>query len=167
MFPKNWRLIFVDAPFQYRRGYAWYRFKCPQRGADLAFSTQALIRRVRQLKERYPQAPLAIFGFSQGGVMTLSALERAPQLWSSAASLSGYWGYLRSPQLESRSAPPLLITHGRHDQVVSLQRGQESAELMSASGVRVTSLYVSGGHHVTREVLKALIAHIQAALKPK
>ena len=91
--PKAWRLIFIDAPFSYHRGYAWYRFKCPERDEDLAFSTQALIKQVTHIKTRYPRASISLFGFSQGGVMSLSALEHTPGLWSSVSSLSGYWGY--------------------------------------------------------------------------
>ena len=162
--PQNWRFIFVDAPFRYHRGYAWYRFKCPERDEDLNFSTKALIRLITQIKTRYPHAPLTIFGFSQGGVMTLSALEHAPQLWTAAASLSGYWGYTRSPQPVDQMTPPLLITHGRHDQIVPFHRGENAVKLMSQIGVKVTPFYFSGGHRITHAVLQSLTQHIQHAL---
>ena len=162
--PTSWRVLFFDAPFRYHRGYAWYRFRCPEREEDLALSTQALIKAVKRLKDQYPKAPLAIFGFSQGGVMTLSALEREPQLWRGAVSLSGYWGYQRAPQIASAHAPPLLITHGLGDRVVPHARGQRAVKLMREAGVRVTPLYFSGGHQVTRAVIEALVTHFKSAL---
>ena len=161
--PESWRLIFVDAPFKYHRGYAWYRFKCPERDEDLTFSTEALIRLITQIKKRYPHAPLAIFGFSQGGVMTLSLLERVHQSLSAAASLSGYWGYTRSPRPTAPIHTPLLITHGRQDRVVGLSRGENAVKLMTQIGIQVTPFYFSGGHRVTRDVLRSLIEHLQQA----
>ena len=165
--PKHWRLIFIDAPFRYGRGYAWYRFKCPEREEDLTFSTHALMRRVTDLKKRYPHAPIALFGFSQGGVMTLSALEHTPQLWSSAASLSGYWGYVRSPQLSKEKTPNLLIVHGRNDQVVPLHRGQNAIELLRQVGVQVTPFFFSGGHQINAQVLASMMTHFQLGFAQK
>lgn len=161
--PNSWRVIFFDAPFRYHQGYAWYRFRCPERDEDLAFSTRALIKEVKRLKALYPKAPLAIFGFSQGGVMTLSALEYAPQLWMGAVSLSGYWGYQHTPQIPNADAPPLLVTHGREDRVVPYARGQRAVKLMREAGVRVTPLYFSGGHRITRAVIEALVTHFKSA----
>lgn len=164
--PKTWRLIFVDAPFRYgQRGYAWYRFRCPERDQDISRSTKALTQLLKRLRERYPQAPISLFGFSQGGVMTLSALEQTPQLFKATASLSGYWGYSRSPKLtldQTRATPSLLITHGRGDIVVPLKRGERAVSLMRAQGVKVTQVIFEGGHRITGEVIQALVRHINS-----
>ena len=165
--PTRWRIIFVDAPLTYHNGYAWYRFRCPESARDIDQSTDALLKLVRGLRVRYPQAPIALFGFSQGGVMTLSTMSRAPTLFSATASLSGYWG---SDALPATLSPPpnnmasLLVTHGSSDRVVPSSAGKRSAALMRGQGFKVKELYFRGGHRITRSVLRAMVDHFDQAL---
>ena len=161
--PRHWRVIWVDAPLIYRQGFAWYRFRCPEAVEDAQHSTRALIKLAHTLRKRYPHAPKpAIFGFSQGGVMTLNAVNTEPNLWSAGASFSGYWLPKTPPaSLNERPGTPLLIIHGDTDSVVKLTRGQHSASLFSDAGYPVAWWGFSGGHRVTSGGLQAMTRHFE------
>ena len=166
--PASWRVISADAPLRYGRGYAWYRFRCLEAEADLKRSTQAVIKLAERLKERYPSAPKPVlFGFSQGGVMSLSALNQAPLMWSAVASLSGYWLNQASPHSAPQLSPPLLITHGTQDRVVPLKRGERAASLLSEAGYSVAWQGFEGGHTVSREAMRALMTLLRVSQSPK
>ena len=141
--PRTWRLIWVDAPFLYGRGFSWYRYRCAEGAVDLKRSTALLIQLARHLRIAYPASPkLGLFGFSQGGVMTLSALDEAPALWVAGASLAGYWLPQRPPQQrlsEISSLPSLLVFHGSGDQRVPLARGERAAQLRDLFGLELSS----------------------------
>lgn len=165
--PKSWRIFAIDAPLLYRRGRAWYRFRCPQATLDLERSLDALMKTVDEITHRFPKAPKpAIFGFSQGGVMTLSAFAHNPLRWGSAASLSGYWLSSSSPRLGTLiEAPSLLIAHGLKDRVVPFFKGQEAAEKLGAAGAQIAWLPFDGAHHISPIVLQALEEHFEQAMK--
>lgn len=162
--PKHWRIFFVDAPFNYHRGHAWYRFRCPQAETDIKLSMQALMTTVHQLIQKYPAAPKpAIFGFSQGGVMTMALIDQQPHRWSAAATFSGYWLFRTPPQKQPAGTNlPLLIVHGEQDRVVPLNRGLEAARLMGEAETTVSWLPFQGGHHIPRMALEQLKYHFEA-----
>jgi len=164
--PAAWRVISVDAPWRYGSGFAWYRFRCPQAEADLAESTQRLLKLSRALSQRYPKAPKpALFGFSQGGVMSLSALDASPERWSALGSLSGYWLPQRAPRPAPAIQPTLLLAHGAQDRVVPFSRGQRAAGRLSDAGYAVHWLPFEGRHTVSQRALEALIEAIKAGLE--
>jgi len=83
---------------------------------------------------------LALVGFSQG---TMMSLHVAPRREEKLACVVGYSGALVEPELlpkERKSAPPVLLVHGTHDDVVPFASmnyalaGLHSANI-NASGV--------------------------------
>ena len=164
---RSWRLIWADAPFLYGRGFSWYRYRCAEGAADLKRSTALLIQLARRLRAAYPASPkLGLFGFSQGGVMTLSALDQAPALWVAGASLAGYWLPQRPPQQRLSaisSLPSLLVFHGSGDQRVPLARGERAAQLFSEAGFPVAWRGDTRGHEVSAAALAALTDHLRGA----
>ena len=167
--PISWRVFAIDAPFIYGEGRAWYRFKCQGASADLDRSVTALIKTVDHLVRSYPLASKpSIFGFSQGGVMTLAALAHTPERWSSAASLSGYW--LKKSTLKPGSldgAPSVLIAHGVQDQVVPITKGRRAAKILSEAGALVAWLPFDGEHYIPNRVLETLKTHFSQAWSSK
>jgi predicted esterase len=165
--PKRWRLIFVDAPWRYGRGFAWYRYRCPEGAEDLASATARLLTLAQDLSARYPSAPRpALFGFSQGGVVSLSALSEAPARWAAVGSLSGYW----LPQAPPRPLPPspspapsLTLAHGAQDEVVTLSRGLEAARLLREAGYAVRWLPFEGAHRVDPDALEGMVEDFEAS----
>ena len=163
--PASWRLIFLNAPFKYRKGRAWYRYRCPQSEQDLNLSIEAIFRTVTKIRTAYPRGHKpAIFGFSQGGVMTMAVLNQQPSNWIAAANFSGYWLSKKSPtKTNPDNLPPLLLIHGERDQIVPFDRGLNAAQIMSEAGYLISWLPFDGGHHVPRVGLQSLVSHFDGA----
>lgn len=163
--PNSWRVIFINAPFQYSRGRAWYRYRCPQAEQDLKLSIKAVFKTLESIKKRYPKSPQpALFGFSQGGVMSMALLNKQPQYWSAVVNFSGYWLSKTAPVKHSlKSLPPLLIVHGERDRVVPFDRGLNAAQIMEEAGYLISWLPFNGGHHVPQVGLKSLVTHVNNA----
>ncbi|MAD60869.1 MAG: hypothetical protein CMH49_05025 [Myxococcales bacterium] len=163
--PDSWRLIFLNAPFKYRKGRAWYRYRCPQSEQDLNLSIEAVLRTVTKIRTAYPRGPKpAIFGFSQGGVMTMAVLSQKPSDWTAAANFSGYWLSKKPPTKNNPDdLPPLLLIHGERDQIVPFDRGLNAAQIMSEAGYLISWLPFDGGHHVPRVGLQSLVSHFDGA----
>ena len=65
--PQNWRIIFVEAPIKYSRGFAWYRFRCMQSSQDVSVSVKALNSLVGSYKAKYKKAPIGILVLVKAG----------------------------------------------------------------------------------------------------
>ncbi len=92
---------------------------------------------------------LALIGFSQGTMMALYVgLRRERQL----AAIVGYSGMLVGEDLlaeEIRSRPPVLLTHGDADEVLSCDSLPEADRGLKAAGVDVKSYVRPGlGHGI-------------------
>lgn len=92
---------------------------------------------------------VALVGFSQGAMMALHAgLRRTP----SPRAIVAYSGaLLAGPELAGELAgrPPVLLVHGREDQVVPIERGHAAEQALRAVGVPVESLWCPGlGHGI-------------------
>lgn len=91
------------------------------------------------LREQWPDAPLALMGFSFGAFIALHAAARVPaQLCVSIAP--PFAKYVQAPP-PPRPAAPWLVVHGRDDEIVSyndtlaaLERYQPPPELVSCEG---------------------------------
>ena len=174
-FPKEWRVIFVEAPIKYGRGFAWYRFRCQQQNEDLILSVELFNQLVTQFRQKYPRAAVGVFGFSQGGVMSLRSVDQAPSLYHAFASLSGYW---MSPKVlahshttthsqstsqshttsQSHPAKPLLfITHGQQDSVVDFKEFTEAIQVFKKKNYQVQSYPFQGKHRIPAHSMHALI----------
>lgn len=163
--PKSWRIIFLDAPFKYGKGRAWYRYRCPQAEQDLSLSIKAVFKTIKKLQQTYPQSPKpSVFGFSQGGVMSMALLNQKPLFWSAVANFSGYWLSQKAPvKHNSEHLPPLLLIHGERDRIVPFDRGLNAAQMMSNVGYLISWLPFNGGHHVPQVGLQALTSHFNEA----
>ena len=87
----------------------------------------------------YPDARLALFGFSQGCRLALQVGLRRRD----CAAILGYCGGLDAPgrlAAEIVSRPPVLLCHGAWDPVVPLAAQDEAAAALRAAGVVVTAL---------------------------
>lgn len=163
--PQYWRIIFLDAPFYYGKGRAWYRYRCPQAEQDLNLSIKAVFKTIEKLQKAYPHSSKpAIFGFSQGGVMSMALLDKDPLFWSAIANFSGYWLSKKAPvKHNSEHLPPLLLIHGERDRIVPFDRGLNAAQMMSNAGYLLSWLPFNGGHHVPQIGLQALSSHFNEA----
>ncbi len=108
---------------------------------------------------------VALFGFSQGCMMSLFVGLRRP---SPLAAVLGYSGALvASKKLagEIVSRPPVLLVHGEADPVVPHQMLAASQAGLEAAGVDVQSLSRPGlGHAIDEEGIRVGAALLQRTL---
>ncbi|MEL6400122.1 MAG: dienelactone hydrolase family protein [Cyanobacteria bacterium J06626_4] len=164
------KMLFPDAPFPHPEapgGRMWYSFPTGydfqndhdfEQQADLQESRQLLKAWLGQMAEEtgIPPERTLVAGFSQGGAMAMDVGLQLPL--AGALVLSGY----------SHSAPaphpdlgPLLMVHGRQDQVVPLARAHQSRDALTAQGVDVTYKEYNIGHEISPVVLQAVLMFAQ------
>lgn len=170
----DYAMAFPDAPFPHpysEAGRMWYGF--PE---TYSFQSSADFREQPQLKESRQQLvawlrslesttgialeQTILAGFSQGGAMTLDVGLDLP-----LKALIVLSGYLHAPIApRSSSAPPVLMVHGRQDQVVPLSAAVQAKEQLGAKGVAVEYQELDMGHEIQLSVLKLIKSFIAEKL---
>lgn len=110
---------------------------------------------------------VALFGFSQG---TMMSLHVAPRREDPVAGIIGFSGRLLSPELladEVRSRPPVLLVHGDQDDVVPVQSLPEAAEALQEAGFRDVFAHVMEGtaHGIAPDGLGVALAFLRDKLR--
>jgi phospholipase/carboxylesterase len=153
--------ISLRAPYEAEpMGYAWYaidwRTSPPAPDLDQAEeSLAALAALVPELVSRHATDPARtfLFGFSQGATMALAVALTRPELVRGIVLHSGRV----LPGIEARASPgealsdlEALVLHGLHDDVLPVERGRETRDLLGPLlGPRLTYREHDAGHFVT------------------
>jgi phospholipase/carboxylesterase len=158
-------------PFRLGGGFAWYDLN--QEGLPHPQTFRAsldLLRRfLAEIAAGYPLNPerIVLLGFSQGTVMAYAAALLDPASFRGIAALSGY-----IPQrsglpfsLEKLSGFSAFISHGTYDQVIPVQLGRESAELLKRAGANVEYREYPMAHEVREETVRDLTAWTKRLLR--
>jgi phospholipase/carboxylesterase len=146
------RFVFPHAPVMpvtVNNGYrmrAWYDIL----GRDLVQrEDEAGLRRalasVDELLAAQKQRGIApgrtvLAGFSQGCAMALLTGVRHPERLAGIAGLSGYLPLASATAVERSDAnarTPIFMGHGQHDEIVVIERGQASRDVLNALGYPV------------------------------
>ena len=145
------RFIFPSAPVRpvsINGGYqmrAWYDIYPPDPAGERAEDevglreSQALIQQLldREVERGMPSERTVLMGFSQGCAMTLMAGLRAPQRLAGLVGWSGYLplaGTTAQERSAASQATPIALAHGEHDDVVAIERGLASRDLLLSLG---------------------------------
>lgn len=140
-------------------GKMWYSFTGAGQLTDrsktqLATSREVLSDWVQSLPDStgVPLDRTWIVGFSQGGAMTLEIGLDLP-----VAGLIVMSGYLHPERSKPQSdAPPVLIVHGKQDDVVPIAAARSSRDKLTEWGVKVEYQEFEMGHSIVPEVLDAV-----------
>jgi phospholipase/carboxylesterase len=170
----DYQLVFPEAPFPHPYnpvGKMWYDFPQdysflgkPEFGdrADLATSRQRLIEFLTHFTQtsNIPFSHIILGGFSQGGAMTLDVGLRLP-----VAGLMILSGYLHAPlQPQQAALPPILMIHGRQDQVVPLQTAHQARDSLQALGITPQYQEYDMGHEIQPIVLNQIQSFVKEKL---
>jgi phospholipase/carboxylesterase len=147
-------------------GHSWYGigWDGPTRIADeeqAAESRDLVARLVPEACEELGADPSRVWvmGFSQGAFLAAGLAMAHPGLVRGIAGHSG--GLL--PRLVPPRAPPglaglpVLLQHGRQDEVVDLEAGREARDALSRFGARVDFREYDVGHSISEESLEDLV----------
>ena len=94
----------------------------------------------REKKRGIPAGRIVLAGFSQGAAMSLLTGLRHKERLAGIAGLSGYLPLAQSTATERSDAnalTPIFMGHGQHDNVVDIERGKASREVLRALGYEV------------------------------
>ena len=104
---------------------------------------------------------LAVAGFSQGGMMALYSGVRMTEAPGAIISIAGA---LLAPNQMAQALtakPPVLLVHGKDDQVVPFQAMDMAKIVLEANGISVETLACEGvGHGISDDGLNRLITFI-------
>jgi phospholipase/carboxylesterase len=96
-----------------------------------------------------PLSQTVLSGFSQGGAMTLDVGSKLP-----LAGLVVMSGYLHPDAIATNpNLPPILIMHGRRDEVVPLQAAVKAKETVASVGVVAEYHEFDTGHEINLQML--------------
>lgn len=158
----DYQFCFPDAPFTHpnlSQGWMWYDFQA-QKG--LGESRQLLTDWLQSLETTtgVPLSRTVLAGFSQGAAMALDVGLSLP-----LAGLIALSGYLHPLQhLPKSDLLPVLLVHGRQDQVVPLRAAHEARDILTRVGATVQYHEFDMGHEIQPPVLGLIRDFIQAVV---
>ncbi len=158
----EYRFLFPNGIFDHEyseTGKMWYSFTGAGRTtelsiAQLATSRKVLVKWIKSLPETtgIPLDRTWIAGFSQGGAMTLDIGLDLP-----VAGLIVLSGYLHPELVKPQQAvPPVLIVHGKQDDVVPIAAARHSRDVLTQWGIDVRYQEFDMGHSIVPEVLQVV-----------
>jgi phospholipase/carboxylesterase len=175
----NVRFILPHAPYQkisMNNGYemrAWYdlfglQSKHPQDAGGIE-KTQAYIESlIAQENQRgIANAHIVIAGFSQGGAIALHTASRQKQALAGVLALSTYLPLqdkLASQKTKASLNTPIFMVHGTFDEVITLERCQQSLSVLQENGYQIEWHEYPMAHSVHPQEIHDIRAFLQGVL---
>lgn len=168
-------IVSIRAPYTLGPGsYAWYavEFRPDGLGLDLEQaegSRKRLIQFISELAPALEVDPKQVYlmGFSQGAAMAGSVLWTRPDLLAGAVLMSGHilpsedGQRAMADQLKDK---PALVVHGLYDELLPVEGGRASRDLLQSLGLSVTYREYPMGHQVTDQSLENIDAWLAERL---
>jgi phospholipase/carboxylesterase len=122
-------------------------------------AVQALLRDIR---ERHQPEHVVLAGFSQGGMLSIDVALAADPPVDRVAVLSGALlaDSLAALRVQRTNPPPVLVTHGRDDQVLPFTGAERLRDMLGLHGFAVTWRPFDGGHEIPAAVVRDLATFI-------
>ena len=141
------------------QGRQWYGL-FPSDWQAVPSATQQLRQRIEKLDlEAIPLSKTVLIGFSQGGAMALHVGCNLPL--AGVISCSGYPHPEWNPPL---ARPPVLLLHGRNDEVVPVAAADRLLELLRPGAKECSLKTFAGGHTIPLDAQKAMAEAIASWL---
>ena len=152
-------VISVQAPLELggvmAGGYEWYRFQQPPSldEATLRASLSALAEFLDTVKASYPvdRERVVLLGFSQGAVMSLGVQALRSDSVAGVIALSGYFPIEVEPEAGNLVGSPAFVGHGVHDDIIPVEAGRRTRDLLERHGVDLTYREYPMAHQVSAE----------------
>lgn len=157
--------LLVNAPDPYYGGGSWYDFERDMR-PGVRRSRELLFATLDELRARgFPSEQTVLSGFSQGCVMAMEVGCRYPHR---LAGVFGISGYLCEPEVLVRELSPVareqrfVVTHGRWDPLLPIERARQHMALLKATGCQLTWHEFDKEHTICPEEIVLLRQFAQA-----
>ena len=151
-------------------GYEWYRLREPRSldEATLRASLDALAEFLDTVKGAYPVdlERVVLLGFSQGAVMALGAQALRPDSVAGVIALSGYFPIEVESEADSLVGRPAFVAHGVYDDIIPVEAGRRTRDLLDRHGVDLTYREYRMAHQVSAEEMAEARAWLNHLLGP-
>lgn len=153
----------VEVPLGGPVGHGWFPLSAGAPPDPAAFENGVDVLRefLDAAAKRYPIDPrkLVALGFSQGGVMAYALALSQPERFAGLVALSSWLPPSLAGQLPvaGRDRLPTLVHHGSGDQMIPIERGRESVEMLRRLGVPLTYREFDMGHEINAQSLTDLV----------
>ena len=177
MLSAPYALLFPDGPFPVevrqaqppRIGYSWYQYTGDQQAflAALDFSIAHLERLLERVGSEHSVdvSRVVLLGYSQGGYLaSFMALQNRQRFLGLVTISCRIKVEALTDQLPALSGFPILVLHGKQDEVVPLAPQQESVRLLQEHGVAVELLLHEGGHELRRDQVPRIDQFVRSSL---
>jgi len=150
--PNPLELVLLRAPHLHPQGEGrqWYGLFPPDWDAVPA-AIEQLQDQLRNLpNDEIPLEKTVMIGFSQGGAMALASGCALP-----LAGLIGCSAYAHPRWSPAKPRPPVLLVHGKHDEIVPYTASEEIVKVLRESDSQGKSklFQFQGGHEIPRQVI--------------
>ncbi len=153
----------IEVPIGPLRGYGWYPITMGARpdAAEMQRAADGADAFVSAALERYPidRRKLVLLGFSQGGSIAYNLALRSPERFAAIVAISTWFPEQAAARVALNDALqqlPVLVQHGRADDMIEIARARESVEALRRLRVPVTFREYDCGHEITSEGLTDL-----------
>ena len=151
-------------------GYEWYRLRQPRHldEATLRVSLAALAEFLDTVEAAYPVDPerVVLLGFSQGAVMSLGAQALRPDGVAGVIALSGYFPIEVEADAGNLVGHPAFVAHGTHDDIIPVDAGRRTRDLLERHGVDLTYREYPMAHQVSAAEMADVRAWLNRLLGP-
>ncbi len=153
-------------------GFTWFRRGADQQRApgELDRVSDLLVRFLDEVGRRYPVDPerVALLGFSQGGSLAYALALADPGRFAGLAALSTWL----APDVLGAITPhtdvprlPVLVQHGSHDELISIDKARDACESLRALGVEPEFHEYLMGHQINNESARDLSLWLERVLR--
>ena len=172
---ERFTIVSARAPHPYGYGgYAWFAIDWQPTGIRIdrqqaAASRDLIVRFISEAAAAYGADPAQVYllGFSQGAMMSGWVTLTEPELVAGAVLMSGrvpdeVRSQLAAP--ERLEGKPILVTHGIMDQVLPIDNGRASRDLLQELPVDLTYREYPMAHEVNMQSLTDVVQWLSARL---
>ncbi|MEM1274730.1 MAG: prolyl oligopeptidase family serine peptidase [Pseudomonadota bacterium] len=136
-----------------------------QAEAGMALAVDDLNAFLDQMMQHEGVAPasVALFGFSQGTMMSLHIAPRRAEAFAGVVGFSGRLLYPERLAEDVRTRPPVLLVHGDQDDVVPPQNLPDAAQALEAAGWSEVYAHImhGTGHGIAPDGLRVALGFLR------
>lgn len=142
-------------------GRQWYGLFPPQWGT-VSEAVSQLKQRIKGIdQQQIPLSKTVLLGFSQGGAMALDVGCQLPLAGIIACSAYPHPNWQPGAQ-----RPPVVLIHGRNDDVVPVDAQAELARRLNGESRSCRLITFSGGHTIPEGMQSLMVETLQSWLNP-
>lgn len=149
-------LLLLNAPRKYADGRSWYSFEKNKSKHVLEVRQRLHLLLEELLLQGWEADKIFLFGFSQGCLVACDFAMNYPRQLGGVIGVSGYFHFF--PRWQSRlpkaaRKTPWLVTHGRQDDVLSVDETREGICRLRKAGIPVRWMEMDKDHVIDESEL--------------